>query len=248
MSNPIQLTEKDIQYIKSHKKRLGYGVDGEVYHVGNNVLYKLYNPNRPFSPAQDGVLTRTEALYRALELQKRIKLSHLPQNIIYMNGQVIGCTYKKYNTILGIYAACMFPIPKRKEICQSLFIKIQELLEHNIYPVTLAQKNDLFPILKKDSNVLLSYRLEPLLIDLDGISAKYTNHFINSCYIEALSSITKLIFEILLGQNLTYEYLEENREEFARLAYDAGIDPDIADIFYRYNYLDIDTINKVLKR
>jgi len=172
----------------------------------------------------------------------------LPQNIITVDSQVVGCTYKRYNTIFGIYALSLLPINKRKEVLKELLIKIQELLDNNIYLVTLAQKNLIFPLLKNDSNILLSYRLEPLIIDLDGISAIYTEEYKETYYKETLVSLSKLIFEILLGQDLPWEYLDENQDEFLSLCEKFGLDCHLAKEYYDANYLDIETLNKVLKR
>ncbi len=248
MANPIELTREDINYIKKHHRKLGSGVDGEVYHIKGDILYKLYNETNMTYQHSTNELPRDKALYRALELQKHIKHTNLPQNIITMNNEVIGCTYKKYNTIFGIYAATIFPMSKRKEILSNLLVKIQELLDYNIYLVTLAQKNELLPLLKKDANILLNYNLEPLIIDLDGISAIYTEEVSQSHYRATLGSLSKLIFEILIGQDLSYEFLDENKDVFLQLSRKAGIDLGIAEDYYDFNYVDMETLNKVLKR
>ena len=127
-------------------------------------------------------------------------------------------------------------------------MKVQELLDNNIYPVTLAQKNDLFPFSKKDSNILLNIKLDPIIIDVDGRSTFYSDKFVESKYNLTLGSLTKLILEILTNRDLSYELLDDYPEEYYQILSSIGIDKKISKKYYDYTYIDMDDINKILKK
>jgi len=281
MANVINLTSEDIEYIKKHKKLVGKGVDGAVYNIGGNVLYKIYHNSTseillnnnaiydsegvnisgvmPFRGRvskvnniinyvdhDDVTLSREEALIKAIEKQKYIKHTMLPQGIIKRNNRIIGCVYKKYNTIWGIYAASFLPLEYRYKICKRVIYKVQELIDNNIYLTTLAQKNELLPFSKKDSNILLDYKLEPLIIDLDGISALYSDNFIESKYRIALGSLSKLVLEIITKRDLDYDFLEYYKEDYIELLQRYNIDLDYILKFYDYGYLEVEELKNVL--
>ena len=56
------------------------------------------------------MLGREEAILRAIEKQKDVKLTYLPQRIIKKdNNRVIGCEYRRYQTPLSVYAVSYIP-------------------------------------------------------------------------------------------------------------------------------------------
>ena len=175
------------------------------------------------------IINREEAIRKAIEKQKYVKYTTLPQNIIKVNDRVVGCVYKKFDSKIGIYASSFLPLKYRKLILKRLVIKVNELHKNYIYPVTLAQKNTLFPFSSKDSNVLLCNGFDPVLIDVDGISAYYSDSFDERRYDNSMGSLSKLIIEILTGVDL-YEY--ETTEDIEMLI-DSCIEQGISEYIMR---------------
>lgn len=281
MAEVINLTSSEVEYIKKNKKLIGKGVDGALYNIKGDILYKLYHDLSPevlinnnaiydsegvnisgvlpfrrriakfnniinYVDSDGVILCREEALNKAIEKQKKIKRTLLPQGIVKENNRVIGCIYKKYNTIWGIYATSCLPLEYRYNVCRKVIYKVQELLDNNIYLTTLAQRNEILSFSKKDSNVLLDYKLEPLIIDLDGISALYSDTFIDSKYKVALCGLSKLVLEIITKRDLSYEYLDNYKEEYIQILKQYNIDLEYIHKFYDYGYLEIEELKNVL--
>ena len=284
----INLSTSDFENIKSSKKCIGSGVDGVVYKINNNTIYKFYHkdnnfinlPNvikdnegviisdiknlRPYIKTNkinegiyytdsDGViLTREEAIHKAIEKQKNVKFTELPRNIIYVNNKIAGCEYKYYPNKMGIYASVYLPLKSRIEICRKLIEKVKELLNNNIYPVTLAQSEEFFPFRSKGSNVLIGLDLDPIIIDLDGISAMYSDNFSERYYNRVLLSLSALILELLSKVKLANNICDDEfviEDNIARM-YEVGIPIDMARKFfdnYRLELNEMDDIIKTLK-
>ena len=199
---------------------------------------------------KDGViLTREDAIYKAIEKQKNVHMTDLPQNIIYVDNQIVGCEYKYYNHKLGIYAAAYLPFKQRLIICKKILEKVNELLDNNIYPVTLAQRSDVFPFKSDGSNVLIGFNLEPIIIDLDGISAMYSDVFSEKYYKRVLSSLSTLILEILSRVELadTIEDDEMVINELIERMVRNNIPYLISKKYFDYFSLDFDDINQIIK-
>lgn len=144
-------------------------------------------------------LTREEALYKAIERQKDIHETFLPQNIIYVDGRIKGCVLHEHKNTLNIYTIDKIPFKYRLKVLKKLLIKVQELVEHNIYHIDLAQRpNKTFP----NTNVLLQLPSNPEIIDLDGHSAIYTEFFSDKALKKTESSLAMLVMETLTGMNL----------------------------------------------
>ena len=96
------------------------------------------NPIR-FIDSDDVILEREDALLRAIEKQKDVKLTYLPQKIIKRittegSVRVVGCAYRRYHTMFSIYVVSYHPLlKKRKEICYNLYInKLRDNSINNI--------------------------------------------------------------------------------------------------------------------
>lgn len=64
----------------------------------------IYQPNLlRYMNAEGMRLSREEALYKAIERQKFIHLTFLPQNIIYVDGRIKGCVLREYAHAVKIY-------------------------------------------------------------------------------------------------------------------------------------------------
>ena len=200
-----------------------------------------------FTDKEGVILGREDSIKKAIEKQKKVKHTNLPKRIIKVDSRVVGCVYKRYYSILGIYAASLLPLKTRKKVLNKLFIKLKELHDNYIYPLTLAQKDLIFPFSKKGANVLLGYNLEPYLVDLDGISTVYFDSPSPSEKARSLRSFSIMALEILSGIDL---YANEEDE------YDTTIDEMIArgipkilaeDIYYENGFQDEERIIKLLK-
>lgn len=285
MSNEILLNYKDVLNIKNNKKIVGQGVDGTVYNMGNNILYKLYHNFgdsivikgkgiydaegvniRDFKSLRnivgfrednrlihyvdsDGViLAREDAILSAIEKQKGVKKTSLPQSIIRVDGKLAGCVYKYYPHTLGIYAVSYLPLKGRLLVIERLLEKIKELVDNNIYPVTLAQKNELYSFLSKDSNVLINYKLEPILIDLDGISALYSDVYSKVGYQRTLSSLSKLVLEILIRNDIHCDDMDDYIDDFFKDMSNLKIDNKYIDSYLDDFSLSFDEMNTLVRK
>ena len=158
---------------------------------------------------QEGIrLSREEALYKAIERQREIQKTYLPQNVIYVNKRVKGCVLHEHTFTKKIYCVQAFPLKYQLKILKDLLEKVRELIEHNIYHIDLAQRpTKEFP----NTNVLLKLPLDPQIIDLDGHSSIYTEFFSDQALKKTESNFALLCMEILTGQNLE-KYLSDLEE------------------------------------
>lgn len=280
--DPIRLTAEEAERIKAFNHCIGSGVDGEVYRVSKDEVYKFYKNkeyiidnnalydedgvnindfknlrNRYMKSAnvaikyidREGVsLAREDAIKKAIIKQDKIQMTQLPKNIIYVNNKAAGCVYKYYPNKFGIYAAAYLPIKTRLKICKKLLEKVKELVDNNIYPVTLAQKNELFPFSSDNANVLLGFKMDPIIIDLDGISAMYTEKFTGGFYNNCLSSLATLILEIISRVEIKYDLLDEYEiEELIGELIQRGLPRDCVQKYLDRGYLDFNELNNVIK-
>ena len=260
--NPVRLTGDEVENIKAKNPCIGSGVDGIVYKINKNDVYKFYKNNdqiviRNYAVYdsdgvnindfknlrnlgkrydtraikyidKDGVsLAREEAINKAIEKQEKVSMTRLPKNIIYVDNKVSGCVYQYYPNKLGIYASTYLPLKLKIRVCRKLLEKVKELLSNNIYPVTLAQKNDLFPFISNNSNVNYSATL----------------------YNNALSSLSSLIFEILTKVELSINTINDDEvDDYIERLVDKGISDYIVQKFFDYGSLDIDEIDYTIKK
>ena len=154
-------------------------------------------------------LSREAALYKAIERQKDIKHTDLPKNVIYVDHQIKGCVLKEHYPSFKIYAIESLPFQIRLKLLKQLLLKVRELLDHNIYPVDLAQRPTIdYPY----TNVLYQIPFQTQIIDLDGESTIYTESFSEEFYRKAVQNYVLLSMEILTHINL--EKFLENLEEY----------------------------------
>ena len=112
-----------------------------------------------------------------------------------------------------------------------LLNKVQELIDNNIYPVDLCQKgiNNLYD--KNYANVLLNYKNEPILIDLDGKSALYSevpNELYNK---HTCTTLSNLIFEILTREDIQEDYNDEDYDAIRQYLTKAGLTDELVERF-----------------
>lgn len=195
-------------YHTAHKARLESKVvlDSSGVRIPNKDDYKnmMASDERiiRFTDAEGTKLSTEAGLLRAIELGNKIKGSNLPSDIVYVNGIARGCVYPYYRFVSSIYKSYRKRFKTRLKICSALYVKVKELINHNIYPIDLAQKGKESLFDKRYCNVLLSFNNEPIIIDLDGKSALYTE--ISNPYYEKLTcnSLMTLILEIMTREDL----------------------------------------------
>lgn len=223
--NYIYLKKEDIQKFK----KIGEGTEGSVYRIGHGVLYKIYHENCPsiiepnhiihdksgvnITPIKDYLknnlmdycnsdkirLLRKDAILRAIRLQKEIKLSKLPSNIIYVDGKIEGCVLHDYSYSTDIYKASYLPKRFRIRIMKQILQEVEELLNHHIYPIDLCQRPTIeYP----NTNVLLSYKLKPYIIDLDGQSTLYPETNYEKYQQLSMQSLSTLFLQLYTGINM----------------------------------------------
>ena len=173
------------------------GVNIANYKTGKKEILK--NNTLRYMNEEGMRLSREEALYKAIERQKEIYQTFLPQNIIYVDGRIKGCVLHEHKHSLNIYKLDFFPFRYRLEILKKLLIKVQELVEHNIYHIDLAQRPNKLSL---NTNILLQFPNNPQIIDLDGHSAIYTEFFSKEALKKTEASFAMLLMEILTNMDL----------------------------------------------
>ena len=208
------------------------------------------------------ILAREEAILKAIELGDKVKQTYLPNNIIYENNKAIGCVYPYYRNTFGIYASSLLPLRLRLQICKEIISKVEELLDNNIYPLSLAQRSDEFPISKKESNILLGLDLKTHIVDLDGNSTLYSQDYSHKHTTLALASLSTLVLEILSkikiydenfsnmesiidykSNDCLKKYIDDMIEEFVK----AGIPEHFAHKYYEYGKLEMSDIKRLVR-
>lgn len=198
----------------------------------------------------DGViLTKEDALKKAIEKQKYVGHTNLPEGILYVNDRVAGCIYKYFPASLSIYAAAYLPLKLRLNICKALLVKVKELTNNYIYPVALSQKyREFFPVDKSDANVLIGASLEPKIIDLDGVSTLYSDKYLRDCYHKVETELSTLVLEILSKIKLGTEEIDEsNIEIYYKELVEAGIPKYVAKEYLDYCKVDIYNLADTIK-
>ena len=251
--------DKEIAYKFYHKQNNLINLpDAEIDDDG--VIISDFKNLRPFNKVMvnesiyytdnDGViLSRDEAIKKAIAKQEKVRLTKLPQNSIYLNGKIIGCVYKYHPNKLGIYASSYLPLKKRLLVCKRIMVKVKELLNNNIYPVTLSQSEDFFPFRRKGSNVLIGIDLEPIIIDLDGISAYYSDNYSEKYYNRTLLSLSSLVLELLSRVELANNIKDDENiiEEYIERMNYAGIPSSLSRKFFDNYRLEISELEDIIK-
>ena len=229
-------------------------VDKEGVRIYKKRDYKDFHFKRgPVLSYQDseGVsLTVRDGLNRAMDKGLKIIQTRLPEKIITVDGRVKGCVYPYYKFTRGIYKSFRKTFKTRLKICKDLLIKVQELLDNNIYPVDLCNKNKTKIFNKNDNNVLLDLKNKPIIIDLEGRSTLYTDYNNPSLKSKSYYSLTLLILEILTKEILTIPLEEEAIDEVYSILYNFGLSDELI-----YNILnddvsrdDIDQIMEIAEK
>ena len=152
---------------------------------------------------EEGVkLYRKESILKAIEKQKDIHLTKLPEKLVYVDGHLKGCSLYYHHPSSNIYNAMYIPVYRaRLKIVKKILEEVQELLDHNIYHIDLCQH----PTSEsRNTNVLLTSFLDPQIIDIDGHSAIYS-----AIKNEKYQKITEFSLGVLVIELLSQEYITE---------------------------------------
>ena len=206
-------TNKEVLFKLYHNRTPIYNGHGEIDEDGVRIYNKstlqtidYTEPISYFSDTEEIRLRSKDAIYKAIERQKNVYLTDLPKCPIFVNGHFQGCELKKqYGK--QIHYLTSLSIKKKLKIWKAITIKVQELLENNIYPTELdnspftkaVYKNEFgeYEVRFGHSHILVTHSLIPSLIDLDGKSTIYTEHFSDTYYTKVIRAYNTLLIEFL---------------------------------------------------
>ncbi len=223
------LTEEKIKKLKLVNK----GTDAKLYKLSNNLLLKLYYTDKKVilnNNDDDDVKTTKPTRFnnsttfmsycydangvrlgydKIIEMAKRkqfeIKNTILPINPVYINHHFRGCIIKYHHNYYPISCFSFLPQKAKLKILKNLLAKIKELLNNNIYPIDLYNKqNSNLP----HNNIVINFSLNSQIVDLDGKSVAYTEKFNPEFYKKSLFELSTLLLEFLFDQELEDYYLE----------------------------------------
>lgn len=222
------LTEEKIKKLKLVNK----GTDAKLYKLSSNLLLKLYYTDKKvvLNNNDDDVKTTKPTRFnnstaflsycydangvrlgydKIIEMAKRkqfeIKNTILPINPVYINHHFRGCIIKYHHNYYPISCFSFLPQKTKLKILKNLLAKIKELLNNNIYPIDLYNKqNSNLP----HNNIVINFSLNSQIVDLDGKSVAYTEKFNPEFYKKSLFELSTLLLEFLFDQELEDYYLE----------------------------------------
>lgn len=178
-----------------------------------------------------------EALNKAMEKQKHIKRTVLPQGGFYLDNKFVGLVIRKSNGI-QIHKLSGMPLKYKYKIIKSLLLDIEELLNNCIYHIDLANSpystvlnyrgldGNIKPM-NGHSHVLVNpMTLKTNIIDLDGKSTIYMEQENKLYEKRCINNLSQLLLEFLFKidtdeikneDEIYYNLLENNvDEELAR--------------------------------
>ncbi len=255
------------EYIKVLRHKVGEGRDSMVFNAGKGVLYKIYKdesrlkdldapdtiydkqklikksaPSRNCYIDKDGTkIFYKDAIKRIVERQKQIKYSSLPKKALYVDGKFIGCVIDRKYAFQLHYVFPFLPRKTKIKVLKLILLKIKELTDNYIYPCDVANS----PIVGNHSNILVDYKLEPQLIDLDGHSTLYRETYDEKAYNYVLFSTNLLLLELLHGNVYCEDMLDEEVDMLERILKEDGINDDLAHKLSRFN-ANFDELNELV--
>ena len=174
-------------------------------------------------------LFKEEALENAILRQKNIKLTTLPLGILYVDKRLKGCL--KYHSLsTNIFNTRLFNQKTRLQILKKILLKIEELIDNNIYHVDICQK----PTFEsKNTNILFRWNFNPEIVDLEGKSTIYTENFSNIFKQRVELGLGILFFELLAKKSIEEEFLEAEEVIMSEILIQNGFTDEIISDFYQ---------------
>lgn len=207
----------DTELIKIYHKRikrieeLGISDDSDMKFYNKDTIVHRFDkePITYFRWSDEDIKLRSkDAIYEAIARQANIKRTHLPKNVVYINGHFAGCVLE-YIKGIQIHKLRFLPLNKRKQIMREILLSVKELMDNYIYHIDLSNS----PYSKKmfvnnqgvtehlgHSHVLVNpFTLKPNIIDLDGKSTVYMEHYSEQYEAQCMYNVSILLIEFLLG-------------------------------------------------
>lgn len=175
------------------------------------------------------ILSKKDSLKKAMEAQEKIKLSSLPQGIIFVDERIKGCVLKYHSFSTNIYNIRIFPRKIRLIIFREILKRVKELTNHNIYHMDICQK----PTEEsKNTNILFRFPMTPEIVDLEGNSCIYTEFFQEKLKEKVERGLGVLYFE-LLSENDLEGLLETEERIMSEILWENGFSQKIISEFYQ---------------
>ncbi len=196
----------------------------KVYNKATMKVVDYIEPISYFVDTEEIRLRSKDAIYKAIERQKYISLTDLPKQPLYLNGHFQGCGLKEQHGT-PIHYLSSLPMKKKLKIWKNITMKTQELVDHYIYPTELDNSPFTKTVYRNEfgeeevrfghSHILVTHSLNPSLIDLDGKSTIYTEHFSDKYYTKMIRAYNTLLIEFLF--TIPLEELENELDGEAQL-------------------------------
>lgn len=148
------------------------------------------------------------AIKKTIEKQKKIVKTRLPQKLVYVDGKFVGVLLKTVHGI-QIHKFSGSSMAYKKKIMHAVLDAVKELLDNYVYHIDLDNSPYARTSYQKGSKIVDSYGhshvlLNPLtlkvnLIDLEGKSTIYSDHFDEELEKDSLLSLTRLMNEFLFN-------------------------------------------------
>lgn len=208
-------------------------------------IKKMEEPITYFRYSNEDIRIRSkEAIYEAIRRQEDIKRTHLPKNVVYVNGAFAGCVLK-YIRGIQIHKLQSLPLSKRKQIMKEVLLSVKELMDHYIYHVDLSNS----PYSKKafvnnkgetellgHSHVLVDpFTLKPNIIDLDGKSTIYREHYSEKDERDTMFNVSILLIEFLLRLDTDEYDIDDQYCNLASTLEYMGIEKEFIDNLSTYS-------------
>ncbi|MCI6266684.1 MAG: hypothetical protein MR598_07575 [Erysipelotrichaceae bacterium] len=222
-----------------------YEDDVKIYQMQNSL--KLNRKESHFRYMdRDGVrITGEEAIYRAIQRQKYIHYTQLPLAPIYVNSRFKGCVLKKHSFHFQLYSFSFLSLEKKKRLLSLIVDRVEELVQYYIYPLDVFNRPNEKSL--SHSNILVSLRGIPELIDVDGASTVYLEETSSNLLFETLNSLNILVLEYLYDLEIPDEMLDEDILELEQFLFKRGISEKfVSDLAHQE--ADFSTLRKILKR
>ncbi|MBE6159076.1 MAG: hypothetical protein E7159_04565 [Firmicutes bacterium] len=240
------------------------GVNVSCYKKLRNISKKDDNRILTYKDNDGVILAKEEAIMKAIEAGSKVKLSYLPNNIIYEGNKAIGCVYPYYKNTLGIYSSAYVHKRLKLMACKDLVSKVEELLDNNIYPLNLDKRNVSNPITRDDCDVLLEHGFNygVHIVDLDGSSTLYTESYSHNKTSIVLSALSSMVLEVLTKiklyednlsdddfglDNSNYSYYQEYVNKHIEEMVKCGVPENLALKYYEYGKLEMTDIKRLIR-
>ena len=244
----LELRKEDLDKLKFLSK----GNEGSVYYYKDyliKIFKNTYVNDYVYHDAiidEDGVKVFNKKNKFTIK-KYNAKGTKLPFNYVKINDKVKGTCIHNYKYTTSIYSSSLLSFRMRLKIMQRLLYKLKELNDNYIYPADLSSDID---NIRNKGNVLLSLKLEPYIIDMDGCNVTYLEKEDKEETKKSINSYSILLMEILSKENLN-ELFNECDYEYLK-AYTHGIfDDEFIELFFKeeltYKYIDKFIKKKLVK-